>query len=173
MIESLKLIYGDSNTRGKNRQNNINKEVCEYLKSTGDYDGVEFRMEEKLKTPNSVGGKTTFDVDISIYRDDKLIEVVLNKAPYSNFLQNEQNSINSRIGETFRLVNDYPDIKITWFDFLPRTTPYFENGGKVKRIETNSPHPICTDAFSKNLSINNDIREIFVFRLEWTNCRHR
>ena len=162
MIESIKFIYEESDTRGKNRQNIINREVCEYLKLTGKYDDVEFRLEDKLSTPNSVGGKKTFDVDIAIYKEGVLIEVVLNKAPYSNICQNEQNSINSRIGETFRIVNDFPDIKITWFNFLPKMTPYFEDGGKVKRVEINQPHPICTDNFRKNISIKNEIREIFV-----------
>ena len=162
MIESIKKIYGNSNTKITTRQNDINEEVCNFMQSQSGYDKFDFKKEEILKTPNSVGNKPTFKVDIAIYDNDKLVEVVLNKAPFSNLKQNESNSIGSRINEVFRLANDFPEIKITWFNFLPKQTPYFKKNGLVKNLEINNPHSICNDNFRKLINTSVNLNEIFV-----------
>lgn len=167
MKESIKKIYGNSNTKGRKRQDDINEEVENYIKSQDGYENLNFKKEVKLKTPNAVGGKLTFKVDIAVYNGDELIEVVLNKAPFSNLKQNESNSIGSRVNEVFRLVNDYPNIKITWFTFSPNKTPYFKKDLLVKNIEINNHlHSICNDKFRNNLSTSIELNEIFV-KFDW------
>lgn len=166
MEDSIRKIYGNSNTKGRKRQDDINDEVTNFIKLQPGYENYTFKTEVKLKTPNGVGGKLTFKVDIAIYDGDKLIEVVLNKAPFSNLKQNESNSIGSRINEVFRLVNDFPDTKITWFTFAPNQTPYFKKDSLVKNIEINDLHSICNDNFRKNISTPIELNEIFV-KFDW------
>lgn len=164
MKTSIELIYGNSNTKGSKRQNDINSQVVQYFSTQDFYKDKTFKKEVTLKTPNSVGGKDTFKVDIAVFdKDGKIVEVILNKAPFCNLKQNETNAIGSRVNEVFRLVNDFPDIRLTWFTFSPNNTPYFKKTGVVKNIEKNIIHPICTTNFKKNLSLGDfSIREIFV-----------
>jgi hypothetical protein len=164
MENSIKKIYGNSNTKGTKRQDDINDQVVDFFKNQDSYKDKTFKNEVKLSTPNSVGGKSTFDVDIAVYDvDGNVVEVILNKAPYSNMKQNETNAIGSRVNEVFRLVNDFPNVKLTWFTFSPNNTPYFKKDGVVKTIERNSIHSICNDNFYKNLSLGDfSMREIFV-----------
>jgi hypothetical protein len=171
MENSIKKIYGNSNTKGRKRQDDINQEVINYIKTQEGYNELIFEKELKLKTPNAVGGKQTFKVDIAIYDGDKLIEVILNKAPFSNLKQNESNSIGSRVNEVFRLVNDFPNVKITWFTFSPNQTPYFKKDSLVKNIEINSHlHSICNDSFRKNISTPIELNEIFV-KFDWNGIK--
>jgi hypothetical protein len=164
MEDSIKKIYGNSNTKGRKRQDDINSQVIDFFSKQDSYKDKIFKNEVKLRTPNSVGGKSTFDVDIAVYDVyGNVVEVILNKAPYSNMKQNETNAIGSRVNEFFRLVNDFPNVKLTWFTFSPNNTPYFKKDGVVKTIERNTIHSICNDNFYKNLSLGNfSMREIFV-----------
>ncbi len=163
MENSIKKIYGNSNTKGRKRQDDINSEVINFFSSQDSYKDMTFKKEVTLFTPTSVGGKSTFDVDIAVYdKDGNVVEVILNKAPYSNMKQNETNAIGSRVNEVFRLINDFPNVKLTWFTFSPNNTPYFKKDGLVKTIEKNSIHSICNENFYKNISGNFSMREIFV-----------
>ncbi len=164
MENSIKIIYGNSNTKGTKRQDDINSQVIEFFSVQDSYKGKKFKKEVKLRTPNSVGGKSTFKVDIAVYDiDGNVVEVILNKAPYCNIKQNETNAIGSRVNEVFRLINDFPNVKLTWFTFSPNNTPYFKKDGTVKTIERNNIHSICNPNFYKNLSLGSfSMREIFV-----------
>jgi hypothetical protein len=167
MENSIKKIYGNSNTKGTKRQNDINSEVVEFFSKQDSYKDKIFKKEVKLKTPNSLGGKPTFKVDIAVYDvDGSIVEVILNKAPYSNMKQNETNAIGSRVNEVFRLIYDFPNVKLTWFTFSPNNTPYFKKSGLVKNIEKNDIHSICNENFYNRLRIDESekfsIREIFV-----------
>lgn len=167
MLDSIKKIYGNSNTKGSQRQKDINSEVISFFLNQDSYKDKTFKKEVKLKTPNSVGGKQTFKVDVVVYdNDNNITEIILNKAPYSNTKQNETNAIGSKVNEVYRLINDFPNVKLTWFNFSPNNTPYFKKDGLVKSIEKNVVHSICNDNFHKRIKIDESekfsMREIFV-----------
>lgn len=166
MKNSIKKIYGNSNTKGTKRQNDINSEVVEFFSKQDSYKDKTFKKEVKLKTPNDMGGKSTFKVDIVVYDvNGNIVEIILNKAPYSNMKQNETNATGSRFFEPFRLIYDFPNAKLTWFTFSPNNTPYFKKTGLVKNIEKNNIHSICNEKFYKLVSAESEnfsIREIFV-----------
>ena len=90
------LSYSISESRGKNRQNTINSVVIESLKSDPYYGGCEFKTEVRIPGEDLLWG-TFFPVDVCIYKDGELIEIVLIKAPASSVQKNKTNTINRHL----------------------------------------------------------------------------
>lgn len=163
--EQIKRIYevsySISESRGKNRQNIINEIVIESLKSDPSYISCEFRTEERIPGSKLLWGNY-FPVDISVYKDGKLIEIILNKAPSSNIKQNRINSLNSINSDITRL-SKLDDIKISLVNFLPKRSPFFKRNESIKNIEKNSPFFLSTCGVPYKF----DIDEIWVsFEIE-------
>lgn len=139
--EQIKKIYEVSYTisesRGKKRQNIINDVVIEYLKQDKTYDGCKFKTEVRIDKSKITWGEY-FTVDICVYKDDILIEIILNKAPASNIIQNKVNSIDKINSEITRL-SKIENIKITFINFLPKISPFFTRDESIKKFENNKP----------------------------------
>ena len=129
--------YTISESRGKERQNIINDTIIDILKGQEKYEGCIFKTEKRMYDNISWGNY--FTVDIQVWKDGKLIEIILAKAPASNILQNRVNSLNARAGELMRL-GEYgvKGVNITFFTFQPNKSPYFTSLGKIKHFEETS-----------------------------------
>ena len=136
------LSYNISESRGKNRQNVINDVVIESLKMDSTYDGCEFKSEVRIPGTKLLWGKY-FPVDVCVYKDGELIEIILNKAPSSNILQNKINTLNSINSDIVRL-SKLDNIRITLFNFLPKKTPFFKRDETIKNFENNTPFFLST-----------------------------
>jgi len=136
------VSYSINQSRGKNRQNIINSVVIESLKQDETYDGCLFRTEVNIPKRKLLWGES-FPVDICVYKDYKLIEIILNKAPASNIKQNKINTLNSINSDITRL-SKLNDIKISLVNFLPRITPFFMRNETIKHFEKNSPFFLST-----------------------------
>ena len=155
-------IYSKSYTikglRGKERQKIINRNTIDILMLDDKYKDCSFKEEERLY---EVSWGKYFAVDISIYKDNELIEIVLVKAPASNIGQNKQNSLNSKFGEVGRL-SDYfkKGVKLTFFNFLPNISPYFYKNEDIKDFQNNKVEGIerAKDILKECV----DFRQIFV-----------
>ena len=136
------VSYSISESRGKKRQNIINSVVIESLKRDITYDGCLFKTEVKIPKRKLLWGDS-FPVDICVYKDYNLIEIILIKAPASNIKQNRINSLNSINSDITRL-SKLDDIKISLVNFLPRITPFFMRNEIIKSFEKNSPFFLST-----------------------------
>jgi hypothetical protein len=144
--EQIKKIYevsySISESRGKNRQNIINDVVIESLKSDPLYNGCVFKTEVRIPGSKLLWGKY-FPVDICVYKDDILIEIILNKAPSSNIKQNRINSLNSINSDITRL-SKMNNIKVSIMNFLPKKSPFFKRDETIKKFENNTPFFLST-----------------------------
>lgn len=131
------LSYSISESRGKNRQNTINSVVIESLKSDPYYGGCEFKTEVRIPGEDLLWG-TFFPVDVCIYKDGELIEIVLIKAPASSVQKNKTNTINSVNGDITRL-QKLDGIKVSVINFLPKKTPLFKIDETIECFEKNLP----------------------------------
>jgi hypothetical protein len=131
------LSYSVSESRGKNRQNTINSVVIESLKSDPYYSGFEFKSEVRIPGEDLLWGKF-FPVDVCIYKDGELIEIVLIKAPASNVQKNKINTLNSINGDITRL-QKLDGIKVSIINFLPKETPLFKIDETIECFEKNLP----------------------------------
>lgn len=136
------VSYTISESRGKNRQNIINGVVIESLKSDSNYDGCEFKTEVRISGSKLLWGKY-FPVDICVYKDGDLIEIILNKAPSSNINQNRINFLNSINSDITRL-SKLENIKVSLINFLPKKSPFFKRDESIKNIENNIPFFLST-----------------------------
>ena len=148
-----KISYSVAESRGKKKQNIINEVVIDSLKKLDSYKDCVFKEEVRM---NPLWGKY-FPVDIAIYRNDVLIEIVLNKAPASNAKQNKVNTMNSINSDIDRLSN-YKNIKITLVNFLPNITPFFTRKESIKNFENNKLDFLMNKGVTKKV----DIDEIFI-----------
>lgn len=144
--EQIKKIYevsySISESRGKNRQNIINDVVIESLKNDPSYIGCVFKPEVRIPGSKLLWGKY-FPVDICVYKDDILIEIILNKAPSSNIKQNRINSLNSINSDITRL-SKMDNIKVSLINFLPKKSPFFKRDETIKNFENNTPFFLST-----------------------------
>jgi len=158
--EQIKKIYEVSYTisesRGKNRQNIINDVVIESLKSDPTYNGCEFKTEVRIPESKILWGKY-FPVDICVYKDGNLVEIILNKAPSSNIIQNKVNSLKSINSDIIRL-SKFENIKISLINFLPNKSPYFNIDESIKNFEKNKPFFLS----SSGVVYKFDIDEIYI-----------
>lgn len=136
------VSYTISESRGKNRQNIINDVVIESLKSDPIYNGCEFKTEVRIPGTKLLWGKY-FPVDICVYKNDVLIEIILNKAPSSNIKQNRINSLNSINSDITRL-SKLENIKVSLINFLPKKSPFFKRDESIKNFENNTPFFLST-----------------------------
>jgi hypothetical protein len=148
--EQIKKIYEVSysvaESKSKTRQNIINEVVIESLKSDADYSGCEFKKEVRIPESKLLWGKF-FPIDVSVYRDNTLIELILIKAASSNISQNKVNYNNNLVGEIMRL-SLLENIKLSIINFLPKVTPYFKRDETIQKLENN------TSFFITNCGIN-------------------
>jgi hypothetical protein len=158
--EQIKKIYeisfSISESRSKKRQNIINEVVKESLKLDSNYVGCEFKTEVRIPKEKITWGEF-FPVDICVYKDGNLIEIILNKAPASNIKQNRINSLNGINSEIIRL-SKLENIKITLINFLPKKTPFFKIDETIKNFETNTPFFLTTSGVVYKF----DIDEIYI-----------
>lgn len=144
--EQIKKIYEISysiqESRGKNRQDVINGVVIESLKNDPLYNECFFKTEVRIPEEKLLWGKY-FPVDICVYKNDILIEIILNKAPTSNIKQNRINSLNSINSDITRL-SKIDNIKVSLINFLPKKSPYFKRDETIKKFENNSPFFLST-----------------------------
>jgi hypothetical protein len=140
----IQNIYSSSYTigesRGKKRQHIINETIIESLKSLPKYQGCEFKCEKKIV--KIIWGKY-FNVDVAVYNNGTLIEILLFKAPASNISQNSVNLLNAKMGEVMRLLPQIKEgVNLTFISLQPNITPYFTSDGNVKHTEKNHVHTI-------------------------------
>lgn len=137
------MSYTVSESRGKERQNSINRTLVSCLKNLKEYEDCEFLFEVRLKKNEILWGEH-FAVDVQVLKDGELTEILLFKAPASNLAQNHVNALNSKAGELLRLAKlASKGIKIKFLSLLPNKTPYFTRDDSIKHFETNSPSSIC------------------------------
>lgn len=131
--EIYELSYSISESRGKKRQEIINHNVIDALKLLENYRECEFRTEVRVK---EITYGEYFTVDIQVFKNGKLVEILLLKAPASNVNQNDVNSKNARCGEVLRLAPLIRrGVKLTFICLLPNTTPFFTIDGNIKHFE--------------------------------------
>jgi len=164
IYQIYKMSYSISESRGKARQKKINDTIIEICKSNPLYDGCEFKTEVRL-AKNISSGKW-FSVDVLVYKSNKLVELILAKAPASNIVQNSVNMSNARFREVGRLFKYIEDgVKLTFINFQPNITPFFKQNGAIKSFEKNSTHTL--NLFKGALNSNLTFSEIFItFNIE-------
>jgi hypothetical protein len=150
------ISYSISESRGKKRQNILNEMVIESLRKDSSYDGCIFKTEVRIPGSMLIWG-AYFPVDICVYKDGKLIEIILIKAPSSNIKQNKINSLNSINSDVTRL-SKFKDIKILLVNFLLKKSPFFKRDESIKKIENNTPFFLTTSGMVYKF----DIDEIYV-----------
>jgi len=153
-----KLCYSVAESKGKIKQNTLNQIVINSLKNNPDYDNCIFKTEIRIPGNEIYWGKY-FTVDICVYKDDELIEVILNKAPTSNIKQNHVNSLNSKYGELGKLLK-LNNIKVTMVNFEPKITPFFQRNEKIKNFENNDVYFLTTCGILDDANYKFDIDKI-------------
>jgi len=147
-----KLSYSISESTGKEKKNIINTIIIESLKNTNKYKDCVFKPEVRLKP---LWGKF-FPVDVAIYKNDELIEIILAKAPASNIKQNKVNSMNAINSEIDRI--SHYNVKISLINFLPNISPYFSRNEDLKKFENNKPDFLMKSGIVKGVNVD----EIFI-----------
>ena len=128
--------YTVAESRGKKRKHLINNTMIDSLKVLDKYNDCEFIPEVRINN-NILWGKY-FTVDVQVFKNNKLIEILLFKAPASNFSQNHVNMLNARMGEMVRLSPLIKTgVKLTFISLQPNTTPFFTKKGDIKHFESN------------------------------------
>lgn len=139
-IKSIyEVSYNISKSRGKNRQETINNVIINLLKDKPEYADCDFKSEVRIPGTKLLWGKY-FPVDICVYKNNEIIEIILNKAPASNIKQNHVNSIaslNSDIDRLSKNDNGLDQIKVSLFNFLPKKSPFFKRNETIKNFEKN------------------------------------
>jgi len=150
------VSYTISESRGKARQNIINEVIIESLKNDQGYVGCTFKTEVRIPESKLLWGNY-FPVDICVYKDGELIEIILNKAPTSNIKQNRINSLNSINSDITRL-SKFDNIKISLINFLPKKSPFFKRDETIKNFENNKPFFLSTCGATYKF----DIDEVYI-----------
>jgi hypothetical protein len=150
IYDIYKMSYTVSGLRGTKRQKTINQVIIDSLSKKEEYTDCVFKGETNI--PSKWGKTKKFKVDICVYKNNQLIEVILLKATSSNKGQNNNNFMTNMSGEVNRV--NVSDIKITFINFLPNNTPYFNKKEEIKRIENNNFEFIFIDdcLYNKNVS---------------------
>lgn len=146
------LSYSLAEAKGKKRQQIIDSKIIESLKNSKEYEGCVFKSEYILKP---LWGKY-FAVDVAVFKNDNLIEIILAKAPASNIKQNKINNMNSLSSDIER-ISKY-NVKVSLINFLPNETPYFTKAEKITKFEKNRPEYLMKTGVKKDV----DVDEIFV-----------
>lgn len=131
-----KLCYDTKNSRGKSKQHAINNYLINIFKSTKEFENCDFYTEYKLSNSIFKTWGEHFVVDVAIFYGDKLVAIVLGKAPASNIKQNKINSQKNIVGELKRL-NKLKNVKIFFVNLHPKVSPFFDKSGKIKHFEKN------------------------------------
>jgi hypothetical protein len=127
-----KYCFKTEYSKGKIKQEILNNTVISAIKRKGD---TSLNYIKEYKVECKWGRR--FKVDVALFRNGKLVEVILIKAPASNIKQNHVNALNSQVGEYHRIDNKlYPNLKITQITFLPNVSPYFTKEETIKNFET-------------------------------------
>ena len=138
--DSLKMIYEKSyslsESKGKTRQKTINYVVIESLQKNPLYSGCEFRTDVVFEKDQLIWG--TFTANVCVYKNEKLIEIILVKALASNIKQNQNNTMSKTVADIVKLNNINPKVKITVVNFSPNNPPFFTKDETIKAIESNS-----------------------------------
>jgi hypothetical protein len=138
--DNLKMIYEKSysiaESKGKTRQKTINYVVIDALQKNPLYSGCEFRTDVVFEKDILIWG--TFTANVCIYKNEKLIEIVLIKALASNIKQNQNNTMSKTVADIVKLNNINPKVKITVVNFAPNNPPFFTRDEVIKGIESNS-----------------------------------
>jgi hypothetical protein len=154
IYDIYKKSYTTKELRGKDRQHTINQAIVNSLLGTENYVGCNFKEEIKVDSVWPEDGE--FRVDICVYKDGKLIEIILIKAICSNWKQNKNNYYNNMSGEVNRI--DIDDIKVTFVNFLPNCVPYFTKGEIISGFEKTKVEFI----FKPRSCYNKNVSEIYV-----------
>ena len=138
--DNLKMIYEKSysiaESKGKTRQKTINYVVIDTLQKNPLYSGCEFRTDVVFEKDILIWG--TFTANVCVYKNEKLIEIVLIKALASNIKQNQNNTMSKTVADIVKLNNLDPKIKITVVNFAPNNPPFFTRDEVIKGIESNA-----------------------------------
>ena len=138
--DNLKMIYEKSysiaESKGKTRQKTINYVVIDALQKNPLYSGCEFRTDVVFEKDILIWG--TFTANVCVYKNEKLIEIVLIKALASNIKQNQNNTMSKTVADIVKLNNLDPKIKITVVNFAPNNPPFFTRDEVIKGIESNA-----------------------------------
>lgn len=121
-----------------------------------DYDGCVFKPEIRIPGSKLLWGKY-FPVDICVYKNNEIVEIILNKAPASNIRQNHVNSIaslNSDIDRLSKSGNGLDNIKISLFNFLPKKSPFFKRNETIKNFEKNETFFLMKSGIVKKFCID-------------------
>lgn len=140
------------------------------LKVLDEYESCDFVSEVRI-VKDILWGKF-FSVDVQVFREQKLIEIFLFKAPASNIVQNHVNMLCGRAGEVLRLAPIIKKgVKLTFISLIPNTSPFFTQKGEIKHFEKN--HVGIIDSMKPYISI--DFSEITItFDIEGlTLCQNR
>jgi hypothetical protein len=169
------VSYKVSESTGKARQHIINQVVIDGLIGQSEYTGCKFIQEYSLKKKEITWG-ARFPVDIAIFKDDVLIEIILIKAPASNISQNNINNI-SKINSDIDRLSKLNNIKITIVNFVLNIPPYFKSNESISKFEKAKVFFI-TNVYndpSNNLSKKFNIDEVNIsFDIEnIQNCKHK
>jgi hypothetical protein len=151
-----KISYSLSELRSRKRQDVINNIVIESIISNDNYKNCEFKTEVRISGKDLLWG-SYFPVDICVYRNGKLSEIIFNKAPTSNLKQNKVHMLNDINSEIMRL-SKLSDIKISLINFYPNITPFFSKHETIRKFETNRPFFISTCGVPYKF----DIDEVYV-----------
>lgn len=128
--------YSISESRGKKRQHLINKVMIDSLKVLDKYKNCEFVTEVRMNK-DILWGKF-FSVDLQVFENGKLVEILLFKAPASNLSQNHVNMLGSRTGEALRLAPTLEKgVTLTFISLQPNVSPFFTKKGDIKHFEKN------------------------------------
>lgn len=149
-----KLNYKTSTSKGKIKQHALNQIVIESLTRENE-NNITFKTESRIE---SNWGKS-FNIDVLMYKDTLIKEIILIKAPASSIKKNHLSFLSNLAGEFQRVKYDsYKGSKIRQVSFVPNVTPLFSAQEKIKSFEKNKPFFIT----KQDILCYFDIEEVLV-----------
>lgn len=149
-----KLNYKTSTSKGKIKQHALNQIVIESLTRENE-NNITFKTESRIE---SNWGKS-FNIDVLMYKDTSIKEIILIKAPASSIKKNHLSFLSNLAGEFQRVKHDsYKGSKIRQVSFVPNVTPLFSAQEKIKSFEKNKPFFIT----KQDILCYFDIEEVLV-----------
>ncbi len=138
--EKLKILHGSI---AEDLQNRLGNSFT--VHSLGFGDGREIKMNGRYMDKM---------VDIGIEKNGEIIAAIALKFIMQNYSQNSNNYFENMLGETANIrTAGKPYFQII---ILPTKVPYYEDGGKIKKIEEIKEHHL-----SKYMKLSNDDTNIF------------
>lgn len=121
--------------RSSKRTDVVHTYIKEYIQSRNPL--ISCKVEYKLQT--KLGN---FDVDIAMFKEEKLVACLLFKGLTSSISKNSKNYEHNKIGEAIKAKSGMGDAKLVYLDVIPVRCPTYGAADDIKCWETHTPDKI-------------------------------